>query len=58
MAVGQVAGVNPENWRIVDGKLYLGYSKAGMAKWDEQPMAAVQESIKQADAHWNELQQR
>jgi hypothetical protein len=55
MTVGKVASVDPEAWKIVDGKLYLGYNKALMAKWDGRPMAAVKDRIKQADAHWAEL---
>jgi YHS domain-containing protein len=57
MVVGQVSGVDPEAWRIVNGKLYLGYSKALMAQWDERPAAAVRENIQQADRQWATLHQ-
>jgi len=33
---GQVAGLDPETFKIVDGKLYLGYSKAGIDKWSKR----------------------
>jgi hypothetical protein len=32
MAAGKVAGVNPEAWKIIDGKLYLGWSKSGLGR--------------------------
>ena len=57
MAVGQVASVDPEAWKIVDGKLYLGFSKASMAKWDSRPVAAVKKTIGQADTQWAKLRQ-
>lgn len=58
MTAGQVAGVDPEAWKIVNGKLYLGYSKASMTKWDEKPMAAVKERLKQADIQWARLHEK
>ncbi len=30
MAAGKVVGVNPEAWKIIDGKLYLSWSKSGI----------------------------
>lgn len=30
---GHVVDGNPENWRIIDGKLYLFYSAWGRAQW-------------------------
>jgi hypothetical protein len=51
MAAGKVAGVNPEAWKIIDGKLYLGWSKAGIDEF--QKNAAT--NIEKADANWTKL---
>jgi hypothetical protein len=41
--------VDPEAWRIVDGKLYLFFGKAGLEQdWDASPAAVVAK----ADANW------
>jgi YHS domain-containing protein len=41
--------VDPEAWRIVDGKLYLFFGKAGLEQdWDPNPAAVVAK----ADANW------
>jgi hypothetical protein len=41
--------VDPEAWRIVDGKLYLFFGKAGLEQdWDSNPAAVVAK----ADAKW------
>ena len=41
--------VDPEAWRIVDGKLYLFFGKTGLEQdWDQNPAAVVAT----ADAHW------
>jgi hypothetical protein len=51
MAAGKVAGVNPEAWKIIDGKLYLSLNKSGIDKF--QKNAAT--NIKKADANWKKL---
>ncbi len=49
---GGTAGANPENWRIVDGKLYLhGGPKSMMASWEKD----AHENIEKADAQWELL---
>jgi YHS domain-containing protein len=41
--------VDPEAWRIVDGKLYLFFGKGGLEQdWDPHPAAVVAK----ADANW------
>ena len=49
---GQVAGVDPEAFKIVDGKLYLGWSKSGMDKWSNKGIAEMRKDIKTADENW------
>jgi YHS domain-containing protein len=39
---------NPENWRIIDDKLYLFYSKWGREQWASN----VPEQIKLAQSYW------
>lgn len=48
MARGYVAPTVPEAWRIVDGKLYLNFSKAIQKKWQKD----IPGQIKKADANW------
>lgn len=48
MARGAVAPTVPEAWRIVDGKLYLNFSKAIQKKWQKD----IPGEIKKADANW------
>lgn len=48
---GSTAGIDPEAWKIVDGKLYLNYNKKIQATWEEG-MAA---NIAKADENWPHL---
>ena len=48
---GYTAEIDPEAWRIVDGKLYLNYSKDVQKDWEED----VPGNIDQADANWPSL---
>ncbi|WGI20597.1 YHS domain-containing (seleno)protein [Amylibacter sp. IMCC11727] len=48
MARGAVAPTVPEAWRIVDGKLYLNFSKAIQKKWQKD----IPGEISKADANW------
>ena len=32
---GRTASIDPEAWRVVDGKLYLNYSKGVQKKWEQ-----------------------
>lgn len=48
VAQGNIASSEPEQWTIVDGKLYLNYNKAVNAKWTKN----IPEFISQADQNW------
>ena len=52
MVSGKKAPVDPEAWKIVNGKLYLGYSKSSSEKWYRN----ASENIEKADVHWKKLQ--
>lgn len=45
---GYTASIEPEQWRIVDGKLYLNYNAEVQAKW----AADVPGHIAAADRNW------
>lgn len=45
---GYTAPVNPEAWRIVEGKLYLNYSKGVQKRW----AADIPGNISKADSNW------
>lgn len=45
---GYTASATPEAWRIVDGKLYLNYSKGVQATWEQD----VPGNIAKADKNW------
>jgi len=40
--------IDPEAWRIIDGKLFLNFSKGLMDKWSENTAA----NISKADQNW------
>jgi YHS domain-containing protein len=44
-------GIDPEAWRIVEGKLYLNYSKGVQKKWLED----VPGNIRAAEKNWPKL---
>lgn len=48
---GRTVGIDPEAWRIVDGKLYLNYSLKVQRTWEED----VPGNIDRADANWPKL---
>lgn len=48
MVGGGTAGTDPEAWSIVDGKLYLFFSKGALARWEVDKRAKIQ----QANASW------
>lgn len=48
VAHGYTADVDPEAWKIVDGRLYLNYSRDIQAKWDEDPSRY----IRQGQTNW------
>lgn len=45
---GYTADSDPESWRIVDGKLYLIYSRAVQRRWEQD----VEGNIAKARANW------
>ena len=48
---GRTASIDPEAWKIVDGKLYLNYSKGVQRKWEQD----VPGNIVKADKNWPDL---
>ena len=48
MSQGYTAKSDPDAWRIVDGKLYLNYSKDIQERWAQD----VPGNIAKADANW------
>jgi YHS domain-containing protein len=48
MAEARKAQVDPEVWKIVDGKLYLNCSVTAYEKWSKD----IPDNIKKADANW------
>jgi YHS domain-containing protein len=45
---GYTASIDPEAWTIVDGKLYLNYSKSVRATWSQD----IPGNIAKADSNW------
>ncbi|OUR76503.1 hypothetical protein A9Q83_14270 [Alphaproteobacteria bacterium 46_93_T64] len=48
VAIGATASIDPEAWKIVDGKLYLNYSKGVQNTWEQN----ISGYIKSANGHW------
>ncbi len=48
---GKAAGVNPKNFKIIDGKLYLAWSAEGADKFE----AKAEDNIMKADESWDKL---
>ena len=48
---GYTAPIDPQAWKIVDGKLYLNYSKGVQRRWERD----IPGNIKKADANWPEV---
>jgi len=48
---GHTANIDPEAWKIVDGKLYLNYSKGVQQKWAKE----LETRIQRADRNWPAL---
>ena len=51
MSAGVVAGADPEQWTIVDGKLYLKYHRKARDDWRMNKT----ELITKAEEHWTKL---
>jgi hypothetical protein len=45
---GYTADIDPEAWTIVEGRLYLNFSKEVRAMWSED----IPGNIRKADANW------
>jgi len=45
---GYTASTDPEAWKIVDGKLYLNYSKSVQTTWERD----IAGNIRAGDANW------
>lgn len=45
---GYTASIDPDAWRIVDGKLYLNYSASVQRRWEQD----IPGFISQADQNW------
>lgn len=43
--------IDPEAWKIVDGKLFLALSKGTIDKWSESPAA----NMAKADQRWAKI---
>ena len=50
---GYTAGIDPEAWKIVDGKLYLNYSKSVQKMWEQD----VPGNIRKGNENWPKLHQ-
>jgi len=51
---GKAAGVNPKVFKIIDGRLYLSWSREGADQFE----AAATENIQKADTSWDKLTQK
>ena len=51
MAVGTTANIDPNAWKIVDGKLYLNYNSEIQQKWAQD----IPGYIRKADQNWPEV---
>ncbi len=49
---GYTASIDPAAWRIVDGKLYLNYSKGVQQTWQQD----IPGNVRKADANWPEIE--
>ena len=45
---GYTAGIDPEAWKVIRGKLYLNYSKGVQSQWAED----IPGNIAKAESHW------
>ncbi|MEM9160461.1 MAG: YHS domain-containing (seleno)protein [Verrucomicrobiota bacterium] len=48
---GYTAGIDPDVWNIVEGKLYLNYSKKTRGQWEED----LDDNIADGHKHWARL---
>ena len=50
---GHTASIDPEAWKIVNGKLYLNYSQGVKVKWEQD----ITGYIEKANRNWPDLHQ-
>ncbi|ABD83095.1 YHS domain-containing (seleno)protein [Saccharophagus degradans] len=48
VAHGYVTSIRPDSWKIVNGKLYLNYSRFSFKRWEKD----MNKKIAEADANW------
>lgn len=48
VAHGYTTGIRPNSWKVVDGKLYLNYSRISYKRWEKD----MQSKIAEADKNW------
>jgi len=48
---GEIKTIDPEAWKVIDGKLYLAFSKRGREKFDENTHV----NIKKAEENWKKI---
>ncbi len=48
---GYTASIDPEAWRIVDGRLFLNHDRSAKRRWEKD----IPERIAHADANWPRL---
>lgn len=51
LSIGEVVAANPEEWTIVDGKLYMKFNRSNRDNWRQDKTA----KIKKADENWAEI---
>jgi hypothetical protein len=51
MMAGEFAGVDPEAWQIIEGKLYLSYNRKGIAAFTQD----ADTNITAADRQWTRM---
>lgn len=51
---GYTAGIDPNAWDIVDGKLYLNYNKSVQETWSKDRASLID----QADQNWPEISEK
>lgn len=51
VAKDQLASIDPEAWKIVDGTLYLNYSKSIQEKWEQD----IPGYLERAEMNWPDL---
>ena len=51
LSLGEVVAANPEEWTIVDGKLYMKFDRSNRENWRQDKTA----KIKKAEENWAEI---